>query len=343
MGRDGQAPGSAGLQLAGGAVLLRPEEQVIEAMLEGWRVQQLARNLAFSTICKRLTAVAAFTRHADALRGRGPRRWLDEWLGDLRAVKGLRRTTIRSYALTISAFCRYLTDPAVCGGRPSARSGSARHPVQVFHEWNTAVHVQDAEGGSGQAGVHRRGAAGVLRPRRWAGPPGPRPRPQGLAAGVPGRRLVQGRLRVRAAPHRDPRCSTWPTCGTNPHAGEFGRLWAVPGAVRQGQPRLPTQAAQRADRLAVAARRAGAVDRGGPPAVRPKRRPRRHYGRPERGPADQDQHTEPAVHRVPGRPRPGRAGWTSTRCAVPMCTHLIEDGWTALVRAASLEPADGCP
>jgi integrase/recombinase XerC len=50
MGRDGLAPGSAGLQLAGGAVLLRPEEQVLEAMLEGWRAQQLARNLAFSTI-----------------------------------------------------------------------------------------------------------------------------------------------------------------------------------------------------------------------------------------------------------------------------------------------------
>ena len=65
MVRDGQAPGSAGLHLAGGAVL-RPEEQVLGAMLEGWRAEQLARNLAFSTIGQRLTAVAAFTRHADA-------------------------------------------------------------------------------------------------------------------------------------------------------------------------------------------------------------------------------------------------------------------------------------
>jgi integrase/recombinase XerC len=66
MGRDRQAPGSAELHLAGGAVLLRPDEQVMEAMLEGWRAQQLARNLAFSTIGKRLTAVQAFSRHADA-------------------------------------------------------------------------------------------------------------------------------------------------------------------------------------------------------------------------------------------------------------------------------------
>ena len=35
MVQDGQAPGSAGLQLAGGAPLLRPEEQVLAAMLDG--------------------------------------------------------------------------------------------------------------------------------------------------------------------------------------------------------------------------------------------------------------------------------------------------------------------
>jgi integrase/recombinase XerC len=66
MVQDGQAPGSAGQQLAGGAPLLRPAEQVLEAMLDGWRAQQLARNLAFSTIGKRLTAIRAFTRHVDA-------------------------------------------------------------------------------------------------------------------------------------------------------------------------------------------------------------------------------------------------------------------------------------
>ena len=61
MVQDGQAPGSARLQLAGGAPLLRPEEQVLAAMLDGWRVQQLARNLAFSTTTKRLAAIAAFS------------------------------------------------------------------------------------------------------------------------------------------------------------------------------------------------------------------------------------------------------------------------------------------
>jgi hypothetical protein len=81
MGRDGQAPGSAGV---GGAVLLRPDEQVMEAMLEGWRAQHLARNVAFSTIGKRLTAVAAFARHADAFPWAWTAQMADEWPADLR-------------------------------------------------------------------------------------------------------------------------------------------------------------------------------------------------------------------------------------------------------------------
>ncbi len=32
---------------------------------------------------------------------------VDEWLGDLRAVKGLRRSTIRNYALAVSGFCQF--------------------------------------------------------------------------------------------------------------------------------------------------------------------------------------------------------------------------------------------
>ena len=45
-----RVPGAARLHLADGIPLLRPEEQVFTAMLEGWRHQQLARNLALATI-----------------------------------------------------------------------------------------------------------------------------------------------------------------------------------------------------------------------------------------------------------------------------------------------------
>src|SRR5579863_10010567 len=69
---------------------------------------------------------------------------LDEWLGELRGVTGLRRSTVRSYASSVSAFCRYATDPAYgWAGQCQARFGT--HPVQVVHEWNTAAHVQQNE------------------------------------------------------------------------------------------------------------------------------------------------------------------------------------------------------
>jgi integrase len=145
MGQDGRAPGAAGLKLAAGVPLLRAEEQVLAAMLDGWADQQRARNLAAATISARLAVVRAFTAHADAYPWAWQARMLDEWLGELRAVRGLRRSTIRGYAEQVAAFCRYLTDPAYeWAAQCQARFGT--HPVQVAHEWNTATHVQAAEG-----------------------------------------------------------------------------------------------------------------------------------------------------------------------------------------------------
>ena len=56
-------PGSAPpLFLAGDAPLLRADEQVFEAMLEGWSEQQRSRGLRTDTIDGRLLAVRRFQR-----------------------------------------------------------------------------------------------------------------------------------------------------------------------------------------------------------------------------------------------------------------------------------------
>ena len=140
-----RVPGAARLHLADGIPLLRPEEQVFTAMLEGWRHQQLARNLALATITARERAARAFTAHADAFPWLWTAAMLDEWLGDLRAVRGLRRSTLRGYQEAIRMLCLYLTDPAY-GWTGECETRFGTHPVQVVHEWNTAVHVQQAEG-----------------------------------------------------------------------------------------------------------------------------------------------------------------------------------------------------
>jgi hypothetical protein len=69
---------------------------VFEAMLDGWRNQQLARNLALSTITQRATRLRAFLAHADAFPWQWTPQQADEWFGDLRAVHGCARSSLRS-------------------------------------------------------------------------------------------------------------------------------------------------------------------------------------------------------------------------------------------------------
>src|SRR5262245_54598175 len=66
MGPIGVVPGAARLHLVDGVSLLRPEDQVFEAMLAGFANQQLARNLARSTVEGRENAVRAFAKYVNA-------------------------------------------------------------------------------------------------------------------------------------------------------------------------------------------------------------------------------------------------------------------------------------
>lgn len=104
-GREDQIPGAARLHLADGVALLRPEEQVFEAMLGGWRNQQLARNLALSTIEKRAGRLRAFFEYVGAFPWQWTPQHADEWFGDLRAVRGCAHSTLRSYQDALRSFC----------------------------------------------------------------------------------------------------------------------------------------------------------------------------------------------------------------------------------------------
>jgi site-specific recombinase XerD len=123
-------------------------ERTLEEMIEGWRNQQLARNLSFGTIAGREAEVRRFVNQA----GEYPWHWsaqlLDEWLGDQRSVHHFRQSTIRAKAVSVRMFCDYLVDPAYAWPEECwERFGT--HPVQVCHDWNTAVHVQASEGRAG--------------------------------------------------------------------------------------------------------------------------------------------------------------------------------------------------
>src|SRR5437879_2996559 len=142
---SGEVPGAARLELVAGVPLLRPDEQVFEAMIDGWRNQQLARNLAYSTIEGREHRVRAFFRHCGVFPWEWTHQLADEWFTDIRAVRGNARSTLRSYQEALRSFCTYLVDPSYeWAEQCQARFGT--HPVQVVTEVNTAVHVQAADG-----------------------------------------------------------------------------------------------------------------------------------------------------------------------------------------------------
>lgn len=133
--------GSAALTVVTGGTPARPEPALFEAMLAGWRSQQLSRRLTESMIGQRERTVRRFT----AFTGGWPWSWtpaqVEQWI----ATGGWAHSTVRTYQGAIATFLEYVCDNrygwiAECERRVGAR------PVQVCHEWNTARHVSDYEG-----------------------------------------------------------------------------------------------------------------------------------------------------------------------------------------------------
>jgi site-specific recombinase XerD len=144
MQNDGTLAGAARLVLADGVSLLRPDEQVFEAMLRGWRDQGLARNLAPATLQARERQVRALQANAGSFPWQWTLQSADEWFADLRAVRHCTRSTLRGYQVGIRGFCDYVTDPAY-GWIEECLRRFGTHPVQVITAVNAAVHVSEVE------------------------------------------------------------------------------------------------------------------------------------------------------------------------------------------------------
>jgi hypothetical protein len=122
----------------------RPEVEMFEALLDGWRTQQLSRNLAFGTINNGARIVRRFQEHA----GSFPWDWtpteFEIWAASLRAAKRAH-STVRSYEVSVRLFLAYVCDPAYGWDRACLeRFGS--HPIQICTDENLAVHATEYEG-----------------------------------------------------------------------------------------------------------------------------------------------------------------------------------------------------
>lgn len=137
--------GSGRVYLVDSVQLLHPEQQTFDEMLDGWRNQQLCRNLKFDTIDQRIRYVRRFMDHVNEFPWRWTSAHVEEYFGDLRSIRHLSHSTLRSYQSALRHFSSYVSNPDYGWDRVcEQRFGT--HPTQVFHEWNTAMHAQEFEG-----------------------------------------------------------------------------------------------------------------------------------------------------------------------------------------------------
>lgn len=142
---DGNRPGSVTALRPGNVSLLRPAEQVFDDMLAGWSAQKSSRMLNAKTIGARLAQVRRFAGFCGSL----PWEWtpadVEEWTTELvSGDKPCSHGTIRSYQNAVALFCDYLIDRRY-GWIERCEELFDTHPVQVCHEWNTAIHTGDHE------------------------------------------------------------------------------------------------------------------------------------------------------------------------------------------------------
>ena len=125
--------------------LLRAEDRVFEAMLDGWRAQQLARGLTPAFILSSCRLVARFQEHANEYPWRWSAHHMDEFLADRRSRdRPVSLATLRANAGAIRMFCAYLTDPRY-GWASLCEQVFGDVPAQVVFEWNAPRHrVDDA-------------------------------------------------------------------------------------------------------------------------------------------------------------------------------------------------------
>ncbi len=145
--------GAAHLSLVDGVVELDPESAVFEAMLDGWRAQQLARSLSFATIDAGARVVRRFQESASSFPWAWTPAGFETWSAELR-MEHRAPSTLRSYQLSLRGFLAYVCDP-VYGWDGECLTRFGTHPVQICSGANSMSHVVDAEARPGRRSMTR--------------------------------------------------------------------------------------------------------------------------------------------------------------------------------------------
>lgn len=136
-------PGAASDVLPAGVDFLDVSERIFEAMLEGWRRQQVSRNLKADTIRDRLRVVQRMQGFTDSF----PWLWTPQDGADFSAelASGIGSSTLRQYQSAVKLFQEYASDPRY-GWVAECLKRFGRAPEQIFDEWNSTPHKDEYEG-----------------------------------------------------------------------------------------------------------------------------------------------------------------------------------------------------
>ena len=175
--------GAAHLELVAGVVQLRPEDAMVEAMLRGWKAQQVSRGLREDTITARERQVRQFVGFTNEYPWCWTPAHMDEWSLSMVGERRLAPSTIRGYQGSLRLFTEFLTDNARYGWATACERefGPGMHPVPIVHEWNSIAHLNDYEGGPEARPFTAGGVATVPGLRRRPGRAGGASQTQGRA------------------------------------------------------------------------------------------------------------------------------------------------------------------
>ncbi|MFD3524854.1 hypothetical protein [Streptomyces sp. NPDC058653] len=145
MQRTVDLAGAAHLELISGVVHMRPEDAMFDAMVRGWRNQQLARNLRAKTISDREKLIRRFLMFVNDYPWAWAPAHMDEWSATLTSEDHLSPASVRNYQGTVRLFTEFLIDQRY-GWAAACEDAFGTYPVAICHEWNALPHLQDYEG-----------------------------------------------------------------------------------------------------------------------------------------------------------------------------------------------------
>jgi integrase/recombinase XerC len=145
--------GAAHLSLVDAVASVDPKVTIFEAMLDGWRAQQLARSLSFATIDAGARVVRRFADSTESFPWEWTPAGFDTWSAGQRE-QHRAPSTMRGYHLTVRAFLGYVCDPAY-GWDEECLGRFGTHAVQICTEANNTAHVVDYEGRPGRRSMTR--------------------------------------------------------------------------------------------------------------------------------------------------------------------------------------------